>query len=121
MIVGTDSCLVSRSLRYPAPFIQQSTFNILNAIVRSSTATATPPPNPSPGPAPRESVLNYFARVIQLNTKRSGSHVDPTTVASDGFMVNLLAVLLHFSDPFLDAKFTKVRSFASQISIQNDQ
>jgi ubiquitin conjugation factor E4 B len=54
-------------------------------------------------------VLNYLAQAIQLNVKRGGSHVDPATVASDGFMLNLSAALLRLSEPFLDVKFSKVR------------
>ena len=34
--------------------------------------------------------------------------VDPTTVASDSFMLNLQAVLLRFAEPFMDANYTKV-------------
>ncbi|CAE6456226.1 unnamed protein product [Rhizoctonia solani] len=34
--------------------------------------------------------------------------VDPRTVASDGFIVNLQAVLLRFAEPFLDAKYSKI-------------
>lgn len=61
------------------------------------------------GPEPREAVLNYLAQAVQLNVKRGGSHVDPATVASDGFMLNLSVTLLRFSEPFLDAKFSKVQ------------
>lgn len=77
---------------------QQSLFNILNHIVRSGTE-------------PREAVLNFLARTIQLNIKRDGSHVDPATVASDGFMLNLSIALLRFAEPFLDSKFSKVELF----------
>lgn len=77
---------------------QQSLFNILNHIVRSGTE-------------PREAVLNFLARTIQLNVKRDGSHVDPATVASDGFMLNLSIALLRFAEPFLDSKFSKVELF----------
>jgi ubiquitin conjugation factor E4 B len=34
--------------------------------------------------------------------------VEPDTVASDSFMVNLQAVLLRFAEPFMDANYTKV-------------
>ncbi|CCO29155.1 ubiquitin conjugation factor E4 B [Rhizoctonia solani AG-1 IB] len=34
--------------------------------------------------------------------------VDPRTVASDGFIINLQAVLLRFAEPFLDAKYSKI-------------
>ena len=34
--------------------------------------------------------------------------VDPTTVATDSFMLNMQAVLLRFAEPFMDANHTKV-------------
>lgn len=36
--------------------------------------------------------------------------VDPNTVSTEGFIVNLHTVLLGLSEPFLDAGLTKVRS-----------
>ncbi len=35
------------------------------------------------------------------------TQVDPTTVASDSFMLNMQSVLLRFAEPFMDANFTK--------------
>lgn len=37
--------------------------------------------------------------------------VDPTTVASDSFMLSMQGVLLRFAEPFMDANYTKVRYF----------
>ncbi len=71
-------------------------------------------------------MLDYFARVIKLNVKRTGMQVrililravcrlytvfkvDPATVATDSFLFNLSAVLLQFAEPFMDANYTKVR------------
>lgn len=34
--------------------------------------------------------------------------VDPDTVASDSFMVNIQSVLYRFAEPFMDANYTKV-------------
>ncbi len=34
--------------------------------------------------------------------------VDPATVASDSFMVNVHLILLRFAEPFMDAQYTKV-------------
>ena len=34
--------------------------------------------------------------------------VDPDTVASDSFMINVQAVLLRFAEPFMDSKYSKV-------------
>lgn len=37
--------------------------------------------------------------------------VDQATVASDGFMLNINAVLNKLCEPFMDASFSKVCSF----------
>ncbi|CAE6424178.1 unnamed protein product [Rhizoctonia solani] len=73
----------------------QSLFLIFIAILRTS------------GDA-RERVLEYFFTVLNINVKRTGDHVDPTTVASDGFMINLQAVMLRFAEPFLYGKYSKI-------------
>ncbi|KAF8305671.1 hypothetical protein DL93DRAFT_2089352 [Clavulina sp. PMI_390] len=85
----------NNTLRNTLQTVQGSTYHILDHIVRA-------------GPEPREAVLNYLAKCIQLNVKRSGSHVDPATVASDSFMLNLCVALLRFAEPFLDAKLSKL-------------
>ncbi|KAG2356286.1 ubiquitin elongating factor core-domain-containing protein [Suillus spraguei] len=56
----------------------------------------------------RDRVLEYFAAVVRLNVKRAGMQVEPDTVASDSFMVNLQSVLLRFAEPFMDARYTKM-------------
>ncbi|KZS93704.1 hypothetical protein SISNIDRAFT_474241 [Sistotremastrum niveocremeum HHB9708] len=83
------------SLRATLHNLQTSLFQLFNSIVRAS-------------PESRESVLEYFSKVISLNVKRRGLQVDFATVASDGFMVNLQAVLLQFAEPFIDSKFSKL-------------
>jgi ubiquitin conjugation factor E4 B len=83
------------SLRGTLKSLQSSLFQIFNTFVRAS-------------PESREAVLQYFARVVSLNIKRAGMHVDPTTVATDSFMVNLQSVLLRFAEPFMDANYTKM-------------
>ncbi|KAG8684545.1 hypothetical protein FRC09_015315, partial [Ceratobasidium sp. 395] len=83
------------NLRATLVNLQQSIFLVFNAIVRAS-------------PESREQVLHYFATALNINAKRAGAHVDPRTVASDGYMVNLQAALLRFAEPFLDAKFSKI-------------
>ncbi|CAE7116128.1 unnamed protein product [Rhizoctonia solani] len=83
------------TLRATLVNLQQSLFLVFNAIVRAS-------------PDARERVLKYFSTVLNINVKRAGAHVDPRTVASDGFMINLQAVLLRFAEPFLDAKYSKI-------------
>ncbi|KDN45409.1 hypothetical protein RSAG8_04996, partial [Rhizoctonia solani AG-8 WAC10335] len=86
---------VETTLRATLVNLQQSLFLIFNAIVRAS-------------PVARERVLKYLSTVLNINVKRAGAHVDPRTVASDGFMINLQAVLLRFAEPFLDAKYSKI-------------
>ena len=75
---------------------QSSLFQIFNTLVRSS------------GEA-REAVLQYFSRAININRRRAGMQVDPTTVSSDCFMMNLQVILLQFCEPFMDAQYSKVR------------
>jgi len=53
-------------------------------------------------------VLQYFARVINLNVKRAGLQVGEDTIATDSFMVNLQTVLYRLAEPFMDANYTKV-------------
>ncbi|KAE9400507.1 hypothetical protein BT96DRAFT_965352 [Gymnopus androsaceus JB14] len=83
------------SLRGTLKSLQSSLFKIFNTFVRAS-------------PSSREAVLQYFSRIISLNVKRAGMQVDPDTVASDSFMVNIQSVLYHFAEPFMDANYTKI-------------
>lgn len=83
------------SLRGTLKSLQSSLFQIFNSIVRAS-------------PECREAVLSYFSRAVSLNLKRAGMQVDPATVASDSFMMNVHLVLLRFAEPFMDAQFTKI-------------
>ncbi|THH05498.1 hypothetical protein EW145_g4753 [Phellinidium pouzarii] len=83
------------SLRGTLKSLQSTLFQVFNTIVRAS-------------PEAREVVLQYFSRAIGLNVKRGGMQVDPGTVASDGFMINMQAILLRFAEPFMDAKYSKI-------------
>ncbi|KAJ7644172.1 ubiquitin elongating factor core-domain-containing protein [Roridomyces roridus] len=83
------------SLRGTLKSLQSSLFQIFNSLVRAS-------------PESREAVLEYFARVISLNNRRAGMQIDPETVASDSFVVNLQSVLLRFAEPFMDANYSKI-------------
>ncbi|KAG6909123.1 hypothetical protein DXG01_001875 [Tephrocybe rancida] len=83
------------SLRGTLKSLQSSLFQIFNTLVRA-------------GPESREAVLQYFARVISLNSRRAGTHVDMDTVSSDCFMVNLQTILLRFAEPFMDANYSKM-------------
>ncbi|KAL7623730.1 Ubiquitin conjugation factor E4 [Parahypoxylon ruwenzoriense] len=68
---------------------------ITNALVRAS-------------PNSRNSTLDWFAFVVNTNHKRRALQVKATEVASDGFMVNVTAVLDQLCQPFMDATFSKV-------------
>ncbi|KAF9644135.1 hypothetical protein BDM02DRAFT_3272627 [Thelephora ganbajun] len=83
------------SLRGTLKSLQNSLFQIFNALVRGS-------------PESREAVLQYFSRVINLNVKRAGLQVGEDTIASDSFMVNLQTVLYRLAEPFMDANYTKI-------------
>ncbi|PAV17237.1 ubiquitin conjugation factor E4 [Pyrrhoderma noxium] len=83
------------NLRGTLKSLQATLFQIFNTLVRAS-------------PVSRENVLQYFSRVVSLNVKRGGMQVDPDTVASDGFIINLQTVLLKFAEPFMDAKYSKI-------------
>ncbi|KAJ6802526.1 putative ubiquitin conjugation factor E4 [Iris pallida] len=55
----------------------------------------------------REKVLEYLAAVIMKNSARSRMQVDPMSCASSGMFVNLSAIMLRLSEPFLDANASK--------------
>uniref|UniRef100_A0A7N1A9U6 RING-type E3 ubiquitin transferase n=2 Tax=Kalanchoe fedtschenkoi TaxID=63787 RepID=A0A7N1A9U6_KALFE len=58
-------------------------------------------------PETRESVLLYLAEVINKNASRAHMQVDPISCASSGMFVNLSAVMLRLSEPFLDPNLSK--------------
>jgi ubiquitin conjugation factor E4 B len=49
----------------------------------------------------RRGVLDCFSVTLSRNKERLATQTDPATVASDGFMCNVVAVLNHFAKPFL--------------------
>ncbi|KAI1863316.1 uncharacterized protein JN550_009636 [Neoarthrinium moseri] len=69
--------------------------SIINAFVRA-------------GQTPKNRTLDWFAFVMNTNHKRRALHVDPKEVASDGFMVNITAILDQLCEPFMDATFSKI-------------
>ncbi|GAA5956492.1 hypothetical protein JCM8115_000586 [Rhodotorula mucilaginosa] len=85
----------SASLRGTLHGVQTSLFRIFDNMVRAS-------------PTARGAVLGYFGRVASLNAKRAAMRVDPNTVSSEGYIINLHSILLRFAEPFLDAGFTKI-------------
>ncbi|KAK5090159.1 Ubiquitin conjugation factor E4 [Lithohypha guttulata] len=74
---------------------QTELFDIVDPMVRAS-------------PQSRERLLDWFALAINLNHKRQAIRVDKKTVSSDGFMLNINTVLDRLSEPFIDARFTKI-------------
>ncbi|CZT24654.1 related to ubiquitin fusion degradation protein-2 [Ramularia collo-cygni] len=74
---------------------QDNLFVLTNAVVKS-------------GPAPRERILDWFAMCVNKNHKKRAMRVDPRTVSSDGFMVNVTNALDRLSEPFMDATFSKI-------------
>ncbi|KAI8960590.1 ubiquitin conjugation factor E4 [Daldinia sp. FL1419] len=69
--------------------------SITNAFVRASSDA-------------RNGTLDWFAFALNTNHKRRALQVKPTDVASDGFMVNITAVLDQLCQPFMDSTFSKV-------------
>lgn len=59
-------------------------------------------------PQSREKTLDWFAHTINSNHKRQALRVDRKTVSSDGFMLNINAILDRLSEPFIDATFSKI-------------
>eukprot|EP00177_Eucheuma_denticulatum_P008227 GFKZ01014968.1.p1 GENE.GFKZ01014968.1~~GFKZ01014968.1.p1 ORF type:complete len:1137 (-),score=220.11 GFKZ01014968.1:190-3600(-) len=54
------------------------------------------------GPAARNSMLAWFGDVLNLNKKRSGMQVDYKFSSGDGFMLNIMHVLLKLCEPIID-------------------
>jgi ubiquitin conjugation factor E4 B len=61
------------------------------------------------GPKGREAVLAYLGNTAKVNAKRAAMRVDPNTVSSHGFIINLHTILLSFAQPFMDSKYSKAR------------
>ncbi|KAF4551864.1 Ubiquitin elongating factor core-like protein [Elsinoe fawcettii] len=84
-----------RSLRMTLQTHQGELFDITNIIVKTAKE-------------PREKLLEWFALVMNVNHKRRAIQVDPKTVSTDGFMLNVSAILDQLCDPFIDASFSKI-------------
>ncbi|KAF4977567.1 hypothetical protein FZEAL_5938 [Fusarium zealandicum] len=74
---------------------QDDLFGIVNAFIRAGADT-------------RSRTLDWFAYIMNTNHKRRALQVDPREVASNGFMVNVTAILDRFCEPFMDNDFSKV-------------
>jgi ubiquitin conjugation factor E4 B len=90
-----DRISMSKTVQEALRRYQDYIFKICDAIVRS-------------GPSGRRGMLDWFSAALGHNQKRKALQVDPVTVASDGFMINLVAVLNKFADPFVDIMAKRV-------------
>ncbi|KAJ8117830.1 hypothetical protein ONZ43_g4113 [Nemania bipapillata] len=83
------------ALRMTLQAHQGDLMSIINAFVRAS-------------PMAKNSTLDWFAFGLNSNHKRRALQVKSTEVASDGFMVNITAILDRLCEPFMDATFSKI-------------
>ena len=60
------------------------------------------------GEGPRNKLLDWFAYTMNVNHKRRAMQVNPKEVASDGFMMNITAVLDRMCEPFMEANFSRM-------------
>ena len=95
---GNDSFVKTsqKALRMTLQTHQDDLFNIVNLMMTKS------------GKETREKMLDWLALVVNANHKRRAMYVDPKTVSSDGFMVNVTVILDRLCEPFMDATFSKV-------------
>ena len=92
-----DKISMSHTVQEAVRQYQDSLFKICQLIIKSSNEG-------------RRGMLDWFSAALAQNTKRRALQVDSTTVASDGFMLNIVAVLNRFSEPFVDIFGKKVPS-----------
>ena len=83
------------ALRMTLQAHQTDLLDIVNHIIRASKEA-------------REKMLNWFATCVNTNHKRGGFQVDPATISSDGFMINVTVCLDQLCEPFMDATFSKI-------------
>eukprot|EP01122_Echinamoeba_exundans_P013130 TRINITY_DN5679_c0_g1_i1.p1 TRINITY_DN5679_c0_g1~~TRINITY_DN5679_c0_g1_i1.p1 ORF type:complete len:1180 (+),score=276.71 TRINITY_DN5679_c0_g1_i1:327-3866(+) len=69
-------------------------------------------------PQSREAVVNWFAETIERNRSRAMYQVDRLTVASDGFMSNVVAELLVLSGPIMDPANPKLNLIDSEYYVK---
>jgi ubiquitin conjugation factor E4 B len=83
------------AIRMTLRTLQDELFEIVNGIIKS-------------GKEPRETLLDWFALIVNMNHKRRATWVNDKIVSSDGFMVNVTTILDRLCDPFMDTTFTKL-------------
>lgn len=84
-----------KALRLTLQTHQGELIDVVNAIVKTAKE-------------PRERLLDWFALVVNSNHKRRAIRPDHKVISSDGFMLNVTAVLDQLCDPFIDATFSKI-------------
>ncbi|KAF2642401.1 hypothetical protein P280DRAFT_467762 [Massarina eburnea CBS 473.64] len=82
------------SLRLTLQTHQDELFDIANCFIKLKES--------------REKILDWFALSLNANHKRRAMRVDPKTVSSDAFMVNITVILDRLCEPFMDATFSKI-------------
>lgn len=61
------------------------------------------------GPEPRDKTLSWFASIFNLNRKRAGMQPDPRVTSRDGFMMNIMFVLLRLCDPIVTGGWSRLQ------------
>lgn len=84
-----------KALRMTLSTHQGELFDVANVLIKTGKET-------------RERVLDWFALTVNANHKRRAIRPDFRTLSSDGFMVNITAILDQLCDPFMDATFSKI-------------
>ncbi|KAG5361501.1 E4 ubiquitin-protein ligase UFD2 [Yarrowia sp. C11] len=85
----------ANGVRAESRIVQDQLFQIVDKIVRAS-------------PQARDSILQYFGRVLKCNHRRRATRLQEGTTSSDGFLLNIFFVLLKLADPFVDNACSKI-------------
>jgi|SRR5271156_2682848 len=100
--MSRDKTSMANTVQEAVRQYQDSLFKICELIIRSSNEG-------------RRGMLDWFSAALAQNIKRRALQVDLTTVASDGFMINIVSVLNKFSEPFIDIFGKKVPFYPSRL------
>lgn len=84
------------SLRSSLAMARTVMFTICNKLVRA-------------GPEPRNKLLEYFGTIFNLNKKRMAMQVDYRAVSGDGFILNIMHVMLRLCEPILAGGWKKLQ------------
>lgn len=84
-----------QALRMTLQTHQDDLFDIAERIVKA-------------GKVYRDRLLDWFALTVNQNHKRRAIWVDEKIVSSDGFMINVTAVMDRLCEPFVETTFSKV-------------